>query len=171
MQFYDVARILSTHGLNGEIKVALITDFPKERFAANAKLSLKDNEDKVLTVEKGRPFKQFWLVQFKEVTTVEEASELKDKILVVSQENQQKLPAGSYYYRDILNSTVIDAESGEKIGTITDIQSPGANDVWQVTEQSGKEYLIPYIPDVVKKVDVANKKVYVKLLEGLRDED
>lgn len=46
MQFYDVARILSTHGLKGEVKVALITDFPKERFAAKKELALKANQQK-----------------------------------------------------------------------------------------------------------------------------
>ena len=66
---------------------------------------------------------------------------------------------------------MIDNETGERIGKITDIQSPGANDVWEVTEDSGKEFLIPFIEDVVKKVDVPNKKVYVELMEGLRDED
>ena len=56
------------------------------------------------------------------------------------------------------------------MGKITGIETPGANDVWEITEESGNEYLIPYIDDVVKKVDVDAKKVYVELLEGLRDE-
>ena len=57
------------------------------------------------------------------------------------------------------------------MGKITDIESPGANDIWLVHEDNGKEYWIPNIASVVKKLDVANKKVYVELLEGLRDED
>ena len=40
-----------------------------------------------------------------------------------------------------------------------------------VKEKSGQEYWIPYIDDVVKKVDIADKKIYVELIEGLRDED
>lgn len=171
MQFYDVAKVLTTHGLNGEVKVALITDFPEERFAVGSKLALKNDHEKILTVKSGRPFKQFWLVQFEEITDIEQAEKLRGKILVVNEENQQELPEGLYYYRDILDCDVIDNETGERIGKITDIQSPGANDVWEVTEDSGKEFLIPFIEDVVKKVDVPNKKVYVELMEGLRDED
>lgn len=171
MQYYDVAKILTTHGLNGEVKVALITDFPEERFAEGSELALKDNHDRKLTVKTGRPFKQFWLVCFNEITDIDQAEQLKGKTLVVSEDNQQELPEGVYYYRDILNSEVIDQKTNEKLGKIVDIQSPGANDVWLVKEDSGKEYWIPYIKDVVKKVDIANKKIYVELMEGLRDED
>lgn len=171
MQYYDVAKILTTHGLDGEVKVSLITDFPEERFAKDSELALKDNHERKLTVKSGRPFKQFWLVKFNEITDIDQAEQLRGKVLVVSEENQQELPAGSFYYRDILNAEVIDQTNNERLGKIVDIQSPGANDVWLVKEDSGKEYWIPYIKDIVKKVDVANKKIYVELMEGLRDED
>lgn len=121
-----------------------------------------------MTVKSSRPFKQFWLVQFEEVTDIDQAEKLRGKTLVVSEENQQELPEGVYYYRDILNSDVIDETTGERIGKITDIQAPGANDVWEVTEDDGTSFLIPYISDVVKNVDVENKKIYVELMEGLR---
>lgn len=171
MQYYDVAKVLATHGLKGEVKLAVITDFPETRFKAGATLRIKDDFDQVLTVSGGRPFKQFWLVTFEEITDIDQAEKLKGKILVVSQDQQQKLPDGVYYYRDILNCQVFDEKTGELIGTITDIESPGANDIWLVKEQSGKTFWIPYIPEVVKNVDIDNKKILVELMEGLRDED
>ncbi|MBC6350321.1 ribosome maturation factor RimM [Lactobacillus melliventris] len=171
MQFYDVARILSTHGLKGEVKVALITDFPEERFASNQELALKDNPQTKLTVKCGRPFKQFWLVQFNEITDIDSAEKLLGKTLVVSKQNQHDLPDGAYYYRDILGCAIIDNQSGNDLGKITGIETPSANDVWEVTEQNGNEYLIPYIDEVVKKIDIAHKKIFVELLEGLRNED
>ncbi|GAA3634432.1 ribosome maturation factor RimM [Lactobacillus hamsteri] len=171
MQYYDVAKIINTHGLNGELKVSLITDFPEERFSAGSELALKDDTDRVLTVKKGRPFKQFWLVEFEEITDIDQAEKLKGKTLVISEANQQELPEGVYYYRDIMGCQVIDNDSNEEIGEITDIESPGANDIWLVKEKNGNEFWLPYIKDVVKKVDVENKKIYVELMEGLRDED
>lgn len=169
MRYYDVARVLNTHGLNGEVKVKVITDFPKERFASGSHLSFKDDPEQTLTVKSGRPFKQFWLVSFKDINDIDQAESLKNKTLVVSEANQQELPKGMYYYRDILNCDVI--EDNKTIGKITDIESPGANDIWLVKENNGHEFWIPYIPDVVKEVDVDNKKIYVELMEGLRDED
>lgn len=171
MQFYDVAKILTTHGLQGEVKVALITDFPNNRFAAGSRLALKDDHNLVLTVKSGRPFKQFWLVTFEEIYDIEQAEKLKGKVLVVSQENQQELPAGSYYYRDIIGCQVIDNGNKEVIGKITDIEAPGANDIWLVKEKNGNEFWLPYIKDVVKEIDIENQKIYVELMEGLRDEN
>ena len=171
MQFYDVARILSTHGLKGEVKVALITDFPEERFAAKQELALKANQQKKLTVKSSRPFKQFWLVQFNEITDINSAKKLIGETLVVSEQNQHELSDGAYYYRDILGCKVIDNHSGTELGKITGIETPGANDVWEITEENGNAYLIPYIDEVVKKIDIAHKKVFVELLEGLRNED
>ncbi len=171
MQFYDVAKILTTHGLQGEVKVALITDFPNNRFAAGSRLALKDDHNLVLTVKSGRPFKQFWLVTFEEIDDIEQAEKLKGKVLVVSQENQQELPAGSYYYHDIIGCQVIDNGNKEVIGKITDIEAPGANDIWLVKEKNGNEFWLPYIKDVVKEIDIENQKIYVELMEGLRDEN
>lgn len=171
MQYYDVAKILTTHGLKGEVKVALITDFPRERFKAGTKLALKDNPEIKLTVVSGRSFKQFWLVRFAEINDINQANELKGKTLVIKEADQQQLPEGSYYYRDILGCQVLDQKTERVFGKITDIQSSGANDVWLVHEESGKEYWIPNIASVVKKVDIAHKKIYVELMEGLRDED
>lgn len=171
MQFYDVAKILTTHGLQGEVKVALITDFPNNRFAAGSRLALKDDHNLVLTVKSGRPFKQFWLVTFEEIDDIEQAEKLKGKVLVVCQENQQELPAGSYYYHDIIGCQVIDNANKEVIGKITDIEAPGANDIWLVKEKNGNEFWLPYIKDVVKEIDIENQKIYVELMEGLRDEN
>lgn len=170
MQFYDVAKILTTHGLNGEVKVQVITDFPEDRFETGVKLKLK-NSEQVLTVKAGRLFKQFWLVQFEEITSIDQAEKLRGQILVISEEDQQELPEGFYYYHDILGCQVLDQESGEKIGKIIEIETPGANDIWLVKEDNGKEFWLPYIDQVVKKVDIAEKKVYVELMEGLRDEN
>ncbi|AEG40113.1 ribosome maturation factor RimM [Lactobacillus kefiranofaciens] len=171
MEYFDVAKILTTHGLTGEVKVNVITDFPEERFAEGMHLALKENTDRILTIKKSRSFKQFWLLQFNEVTDIDAAEKLRGKVLVVSETDRGELPNNVYYYKDILGCDVIDNESEKILGKITDIQSPGANDIWLVHEKNDKEYWIPNIADVIKSVDVPDKKIYVDLMEGLRDED
>jgi len=54
-------------------------------------------------------------------------------------------------------------------GEIIEILTPGANDVWVIKGQNGKEILIPYIEDVVKKIDIENKKIDIEVMEGLID--
>ncbi|GFZ27219.1 ribosome maturation factor RimM [Lactobacillus corticis] len=169
MEFYDVAQILTTHGLKGEVKVKVITDFPEDRFKSGTKLYLKGSTT-ALTVQNGRPFKQFWLVQFAEVTEIAQAEKLRGKILTVSKEERGELAEG-YYFDEILGCQVVDNQTGEKIGEIIDIEQPGANDIWQVKEENGKTFWLPFVDAFVKEVAVDQKMVKVELIEGLRDED
>ena len=58
-------------------------------------------------------------------------------------------------------------ENDRNLGEIIDILTPGANDVWVIKGEEGKEILIPYIEDVVKQIDITNKKVNIEVMEGL----
>ena len=66
----------------------------------------------------------------------------------------QELEEGEYYLHEIVGCKVV-TTAGEELGTVKEILSPGANDVWVVKGERGKEHLIPYIEDIVKKVDIA----------------
>lgn len=167
MNYYNVGKIVGTHGLKGEVKIVYSTDFPEERFSEGSRLYI-DSDKKELIVESGRPFKQFWLVTFKGLDDINKAEKLKGQNLVVSEEDQSELPDGVYYYHDLLDCQVVDNETDELIGTLTDIEAPGANDIWQITEKNGNKFWIPYIPSVVKNVDIIKKIIRVELMEGLR---
>ena len=58
-------------------------------------------------------------------------------------------------------------EEGELLGTLKEVLQPGANDVYVVENEAKQEILLPVIPDVIKQVDIEEKKITVKLLEGL----
>ncbi|MCH3904530.1 MAG: ribosome maturation factor RimM [Lactobacillus sp.] len=167
MDFYEVGQIINTHGINGEVKVKVITDFPADRFQPGQQLHFQNQPDQVLTVTAGRPFKQFWLVKFAEITDLDAAKKLQGQMLTIAASDQPDLPAGVYYYHDILGCQAVDADSGEIIGEVTDIEAPGANDIWQITKPNGKNFWLPYIPACVKKVDLEHKQVQIKVMEGL----
>jgi 16S rRNA processing protein RimM len=78
------------------------------------------------------------------------------------------LDDNEFYYHEIVGLEV-ETVDGEKIGKITEILSPGANDVWVVKRPGKKDALIPYIEDIVKDVDIENGVVKVELMEGLLD--
>ena len=167
MEFYNVGKIVNTHGIRGEVRVMATTDFIKERFAPEKKLYLQTaGEPLELTVEKARQHKGFVLVKFVGYDNINDVEKFRDHELLVSGEDQQPLEDGQYYYRQIIGLTVKTVD-GEELGKIKEIMSPGANDVW-VVDRSGKdELLLPVIDDVVKKVDLANQQVIVELMEGL----
>lgn len=75
---------------------------------------------------------------------------------------------GEYYIRDLYDMNVV-TDDGENLGIIKDILFTGANDVYVVKPEKGKDILIPAIKECILDVDVENKKMTVKLLKGLRD--
>lgn len=166
MDFYNVGKIVNTHGIRGEVRVMPTTDFIDERFAPDKKLYLQDHDEMVeLTVEKARQHKGFILVKFVGFDNINDVQKFRDHELMVSEADQQELEDGQYYYRQIIGLTVKTTD-GDELGTIKEIM-PGANDVWVVDRPDKEDLLLPVIDDVVKKVDLKNHQVLVELMEGL----
>lgn len=71
--------------------------------------------------------------------------------------NDAKLSDGEYFIQDLIGLAVIDIDNGTVYGKLTDVFKTGANDVYQVTDNN-KNYLIPVIDDVVKEINLEEKK-------------
>lgn len=167
-EFMNVGKIVNTHGIRGELKIMPLTDFPEVRFAKNAELYLftSDNHPILVHVESARLHKNMYIVRLKEYGNINEVEKFKGGIAKVSKENLAELEENEYYFHQIVGCTVV-TEEGENLGTISEILTPGANDVWVVKTAAGKEILLPVIDDVVLHVDVNEKLVKVHLMEGL----
>ncbi|PAF32302.1 ribosome maturation factor RimM [Paenibacillus sp. 7516] len=167
-EFMNVGKIVNTHGIRGELKIMPLTDFPEVRFAKNAELYLftPDNHPVLVHVESARLHKNMYIVRLKEYGNINEVEKFKGSIAKVSKENLAELEENEYYFHQIVGCTVV-TEEGENLGTISEILTPGANDVWVVKTAAGKEILLPVIDDVVLDVDVNEKLVKVHLMEGL----
>ena len=76
------------------------------------------------------------------------------------------LPAGQYYQHQLLGLKVVE-ESGEVLGTLSKIFNTGASDIYVVRDDSGKEILLPAISDVIKRIELEQKRIVVHLLPGL----
>ena len=115
-EYFEVGKILSPHGLTGEVKVNATTDFPEERLANGSRLFIKNSDQyQELIVEATRRHKQFYLVKFEGIDDIDQAEKVRGKELYVAETDQQELPEGSYYFKDILNCPVYDAKTGEKL--------------------------------------------------------
>lgn len=167
MDFYNVGKIVNTHGIRGDVRVMPTTDFVAERFAKGQDLYLQQaGEPLKLTVESARQHKGFILVKFVGYDNINDVQAFRDHELMVSGKDQQPLEDGQYYYHQIIGLSVKTVD-GEELGTIKEILSPGANDVWVVQRDGKKDLLLPVIDDVVKDVDLDADEVTVELMEGL----
>ena len=152
------------HGLRGEIIMDLHTDFP-ERFQSGRKLFVGD-EHKPMTLSNTRPHAKGMLVKFEGVETPEDAGRLRNQWVYIKSTDAPNLPEGRLYQHELFGFRVID-ESGNELGELVEIIETGANDVYVVRNESGKEILLPAIPSVVLETDPARRLMRVHLLEGL----
>ncbi|WP_062197832.1 ribosome maturation factor RimM [Massilibacterium senegalense] len=164
-----VGKIVNTHGISGEVRIIPITDFVEERFQKGQSLLIKmpSGEEKTVTIKTHRKHKQFELVTFDHYETIHDVEPFKGLTLYIAKDQLHSLPDGEFYYYEIIGCSVV-TDDGQEIGEVKEILSPGANDVWVVSDKnSKKEYYIPYIDDVVLQVDIEEKKVIIHPMEGL----
>ncbi|MEY8441201.1 ribosome maturation factor RimM [Lactobacillaceae bacterium 24-114] len=167
MKYYKVGKIVNTHGIRGEMRVIPTTDFVEERFAPNAKLYIEmPEENQEVTVESARPHKGMIIVKFVGFDNINDVEKFRNHQLLVSEEDQEPLEDGAYYYHQIIGLKVKTVD-GRDLGTIKEILSPGANDVWVVQRPNQNDLLLPKIDDVVKDVNLEDGVVTVELMEGL----
>ncbi|KQL54654.1 16S rRNA processing protein RimM [Heyndrickxia shackletonii] len=167
--WFNVGKIVNTHGLNGEVRVISITDFKEERFKIGSILYLFITEQSKpieLVVKSHRIHKNFDLLTFEGYTNINEVEKWKNGILKVSKEQLGKLDEGEFYFHEIVGCQVL-TTSNELVGVVKEILTPGANDVWVVKGEKGKEYLIPYIEPIVKHINVQEKRIIIEPMEGL----
>ncbi|WP_054029007.1 ribosome maturation factor RimM [Bacillus sp. FJAT-28004] len=170
-KWFTVGKVVNTHGIRGELKILSQTDFADVRFAAGNKL-LMVNEESGASLEvkviSSRANKNVYILKLEGFTDINVVEKYKGWVLKISSDQQLELEEGEYYYHEIIGCRVV-TEEGEELGTISEILSPGANDVWVVDRPkgSGKQLLLPVIDDVLVNVDTKEKIVTVHLMEGL----
>ena len=153
-----IGKVGAVHGIHGELRIIPLTDFV-ERFA-NMKTVMVGNE--CLHVESCKYHKQFVLLKFREYPIREQAMQLMGRLLTIAREEASPLSEGEYYTFDIIGLNVFD-RTGQELGAVESVLRTGSNDVYQVRNKDGKEYLIPALKSVVHAIDVSNGRMIVDL--------
>lgn len=170
MNYFNVAKIVNTRGLRGELKVISYTDFPEERFKSGAELQIfKTEKDEVpvqtVTVKNAKEYKGSFIVTLEGMNSINDVEKFKGMILKVEEDQLQDLEEGEFYLHQIIGLDVI--ENDQKIGTIKEVLSYGPNDVWVVKRSNQNDLLLPYLKDVILNVDLEQGAVQVSVPEGL----
>jgi 16S rRNA processing protein RimM len=152
------------HGVHGEIILDLHTDFP-ERLQSGRKLFI-GQERKLLILSGARPHAKGMLLKFRGIETPEAAGQLRNQWVYVKATDVPSLPEGKMYQHELFGFAVED-ESGKLLGELVEIIETGANDVYVVRNESGKDLLLPAIPSVILETDPTRRLMRVHLLEGL----
>ena len=165
LEYLSIGQIINTHGLRGEVKVYPLTD-DISRFEKLKEAYVEENEGLVkYKVESIKFLRSTVAVKLKGIDSEEAANKLRGSYIKVDRKSAVKLPKDSYFICDLIGLEVYD-EKGLLIGTVKDVLQTGSNDVY-VIQSSGKDILIPALKDIVKKIDLENKKILVEMPEGL----
>ena len=123
-------------------------------------------ERKTLEIEEVKYHKNMVLLKFKGIDKVEDAEDLRNSYIEIERSQAAKLEEETYYIVDILGLEVY-TDDNQFLGKVDDIFNTGSNDIYVVKDEMGKQILLPAIKEVIKKIDLKNKKITVHLLKGL----
>ena len=167
-QLLQVGVITQTHGVHGEVKVFPTTDDP-ERFLNLKYVFLDTGREKMkLTIQSVKFFKQFVILKFKGINSINDIEKYKRCPLLVDRENAVELEEDEYFIADMIGMNVL-TEDGEILGTLKDVIETGANDVYIVNSKEHGEVLIPAIKECILDVNVKEGRMLVHLMDGLID--
>lgn len=164
----QVGIITSTHGVRGEVKVFPTTDDIK-RFK-RLKSVLLDAEGRMLEleIEGVKFFKQYVILKFKGIDSINDIEKYRQKSLYVTRDNAVRLSRDEYFIADLIGLRAVDEENNE-LGVMTDVIQTGANDVYVIKMKDGRELLLPAIKECVLEVGIASGFIKIHIMEGLFD--
>lgn len=165
-EFLEIGQIVNTFGIKGMVKVKPFTD-DITRFDNLEKVYVETHKvRKIYEIEEVKYHKDMVLIKFKGIDKIEEAELLRNSYLKVNRNDEPDLEDGTYYIVDLLGLDVY-SDEGNLLGKIDDIFNNGSSDIYVVKDELGKQLLLPAISDVIKEINLEEKKMIVHILKGL----
>lgn len=161
-----VGVISSTHGVRGEVKVYPTTD-DSERFLDLDQVTLDTGREQItLEIQNVKFFKNMVILKFKGYDNINDIEKYKGKDLLIHRDQAVELKEDEYFVTDLMGLKVV-AEEGTVLGILKEVIPTGANDVYVVQPENGKELLLPAIKDCILNVDLEKGIMTIHLMDGL----
>ena len=162
----EVGQIVNTFGIKGFVKIYPYVD-DISRFDDLKYVYVKNKKfENELQIEEVKYQKNMVLIKFKGIETVEQAEKLKNSIVEIDRKDAIPLEEGQYFIADLLGLDVF-LDTGEKLGILEDIYNTGSSDIYVVKNELGKQFLLPYIDEVIKEINLEKERITVHIIEGL----
>lgn len=165
-EYFEIGQIVNTFGIKGYVKVKAFTD-DLERFEELDTILVVKNKNMIeMKIEEVRYQKGMVLLKLKGIEDMTMAEKYKGCYIKIHRKNARELEEGTYFIADIIGSDVY-TDTQEYLGKVDDIYNNGAQDIYVVKDELGKQILLPSIKEVILDIDIVNQKVIVHLLKGL----
>lgn len=168
-EYITVGKVAAPFGIQGEVKVIPLTDFP-ERFTKGGSYYLsKQNLFKEVEIQGVKIRGREIIMKFEGIDTPEIARVYRNALLQVPLGDVLPLPEGHYYHYQIVGLLAI-TKDGSVLGRVAEILETGSNDVYLIKDDQGREFLIPALKEVVRDIDLEKGLMLVHPLPGLLEE-
>lgn len=166
MEYVEVGKIVSTHGIKGEVKVYSDSDFKEERFKHGNTLYLKGNNTYYpIVINSYREHKNMSLITFNDYKNINEVLKFINLIVYIKKDDLPVLDKG-HYYADLIGLEVYNM-TNNYIGVIEDIRVVPHGGIIEIKRENGKISLVPYVDEFVYEIDLENNKMIINPIEGL----
>lgn len=162
----EIGQIVNSYGIKGFLKVVPFTD-DATRYSDLRTIYIERNKKlEEMEIEEVKYHKNLVLLKLKGIDDINQTIPYKNCYIKIDRKDAVELPEDTYFIVDLIDMEVFTDED-KSLGKIVDVFPTGSNDVYVVKDELGKQTLLPAIGDVIKNVDVENKKMIVHLIEGL----
>ncbi len=168
-EYLLVGEILRPHGIRGELRMRILTDYP-ERIPELGTITLAKRPDssspKRYHVEAMRMHKEYGLLKLKEIKDRTQAESMRGLFVMVHLQDAIPLEDDEIYAYELIGLRVV-AEDGREIGAIASVLETGANDVYVIESKTHGELLFPVTDDTVLEINTEQGFVRVLPPDGL----
>ncbi len=162
----QIGVITQTHDIRGEVKVFPTTD-DASRFRKLKDVIMDTGKERLdMEIEGVKFFKQYVIVKFKGIDSINDVEKYKGAKLYVTRDKAVRLKKDEYFVADLIGMKVV-TEDGALLGDLKDVMATGANDVYVVEREDGSKILLPAIKECVLNIDMEQGVVTVHIMDGL----
>ena len=165
-EYFEIGQIVNHFGIKGMVKVNPFTDDISQFEKLKSILLVKDGKLSEVEIEETKYSKNQVLLKLKGIDTVEEAEKYRGCYLKIARKNARKLPEDTYFIADLLGLSVYTDED-ILLGKVEDIYNSGANDIYVIKSEDGKQILLPGTKEVIKQIDLEQERITVHIIKGL----
>lgn len=167
-EFLEAGKIVGTHGVRGELRVESWCDSPK--VLTGIKTLYWNGGETAVKVLGARMHKSLVLMKLEGVDSATQGDLLRGKVLYLARKDV-KIPEGRYFIQDLIDMQVQDADTGTVYGKVREVFQTGANNVYRIAGENGKEYLFPAVEEMIAETDLDGGVIRVRPIAGIFDSE
>ncbi len=163
-EYIEAGECVKVHGTNGEIKLYPWCD--DAEFIKKLKRLFFFNSYEEYKINGVKTQKNMCILKLENINSIEEAHKFVSHIAYFKR-SDVKLPKGRYFASDVIGLSVKNIDTGEIYGEISDITTRPIGDIYEIKNSDGKVFLFPAVGEFLKEINIDNKTVFIKPIEGM----